>query len=611
MDNSTEVGKIHFSLDLDNSKFKQGLNEAKGVANSVGDGMQAAKAGSFALLGGLTLATAGAVSFGIKSVEAFKESQTAVTQLEAVLKSTGGAAGVTEQHVLDLSDKFLQMSGVSDEAATSMQSMLLTFTNIGADVFDQTAQSVLDMATAMNGGATPSAEQLRGQAVMLGKALQDPDNGLGALHRVGVNTDELSKKFTANMSIQEKQKLILAELGTEFGHSAEMAGSTFGGQLSIAKENFGNLMETIGEGIVTSLGPLVTSFNKWFESVGGSEGVMRMLEEKFRQIQPFIPLIAGAIIGGLVPAVYALTVAFVGLMIPLLPFMIIGAAVAGLAWLIYSNWGTITNFFTSTVPNAFATAWGAVSNFFMVQIPNAIMTVMVWFTQLPQNIGFAIGAMLRSIIDGFQVAANFMLNVVPNAVLGVINWYNQLPGRIANAIANAYYNAVAWFNNIINAGHNAGANTVNGFVASLNALPGRVSGIIQNAINTVMNAGGALYNAALRMADNFWQGFKRGLGIKSPSYIEKAFMAIGSQSKQTLGQLKTDMSSFNNFAGGLTGGGTALLAGGSTANDNSLTTNFNGPIHIYSPADADSTMATLSRNQELARKGLTTERPNG
>src|SRR5207247_2090834 len=86
-------------------------------------------------------------------------------------------------------------TSVSDETALAIENMALTFTNIHKDIFPQTTKAALDMATAMNGGMKPSAEQAADTMKLLGKALQDPDAGLGALHRVGVNVDELKKKF--------------------------------------------------------------------------------------------------------------------------------------------------------------------------------------------------------------------------------------------------------------------------------------------------------------------------------------------------------------------------------------------------------------------------------
>ena len=210
---------------------------------------------------GIAAAGAAVVGFGVASVNAFEESERTAAQLDAVLRSTGGAAGVARDQAVALSKELEHTTGVSDEAALAAENMLLTFTNIGKDIFPDTTRAVVDMATAMNGGVIPSAEELRQQSIQLGKALQDPDAGLGALHRVGVNVDELKKKFTDSMPIQEKQKLILKELATEFGGSGKAAAQTFGGQLKILQETFGDLMEDIGQGLVGVLRPLI----EWFQ----------------------------------------------------------------------------------------------------------------------------------------------------------------------------------------------------------------------------------------------------------------------------------------------------------------------------------------------------------
>ena len=50
----------------------------------------------------------------------------------------------------------------------------------------------------MNGGMTPSAEQLSKTAIMLGKALQDPEKGATALRKVGVAlTDQQVEQIKA------------------------------------------------------------------------------------------------------------------------------------------------------------------------------------------------------------------------------------------------------------------------------------------------------------------------------------------------------------------------------------------------------------------------------
>lgn len=105
-------------------------------------------------------------------------------QLEAVLKSTGGTVGLTAEQIKNYASELQTTTGIADDVIQSGQNMLLTFTNIGKDVFPKATNTLLDMATAMNGGATPSAEALKGSAIQLGKALNDPIEGISALSRV-------------------------------------------------------------------------------------------------------------------------------------------------------------------------------------------------------------------------------------------------------------------------------------------------------------------------------------------------------------------------------------------------------------------------------------------
>lgn len=167
----------------------------------------------------------------------------AVAQLGAAIQSTGGAAGVTAQSAIDLAENIQKTTPIAHETALTMEDMLLTFTSITKDVFPQTAAAVTDMATRMNGGLTPSAQQLSTTAIQVGKALQDPIKGITALHKVGVEfTDQQKEQVKAMMAVGDQtgaQKLILAELSKEFGGSASAALDTFAGK----QQQTANIME--------------------------------------------------------------------------------------------------------------------------------------------------------------------------------------------------------------------------------------------------------------------------------------------------------------------------------------------------------------------------------
>lgn len=211
------------------------------------------------LAGTLASVFAGAsiIAFGKQSVKAFEESETALAQLDAVLKSTGGSAGITKNQVIKLSKEIQKTTSVSDESALAVENMALTFTNIGKDSFPDFTKAAIDVATAMNHGVTPNTEQLVDVTKQLGKALQDPDGSIGALHRMGINTDELKEKIKDIHDPIEKQRAILKELSTEMGGSATEHAKTLGGQMEQLKNQFNDTQEKIGETLLKSLKPFM------------------------------------------------------------------------------------------------------------------------------------------------------------------------------------------------------------------------------------------------------------------------------------------------------------------------------------------------------------------
>jgi hypothetical protein len=242
------------------TKLERDLAKTGSTAEDAGK--RFGKAGGFVEKFGTAAKVAGVAGlgalFGIAKVgfDDLLEGQKVMAQTEAVIKSTGGAAGLTADDVANLASEITNYSGVSDEAIQAGENVLLTFTNVrnevgkGNDIFSQATKIAVDMSVALG-------TDLKGANIQLGKALNDPIKGVSALSRVGVS-------FTAQQKAQikalvdsgktmEAQKIILAELGKEFGGSAKAAGETFSGQLAIAKENLSNTAGTIVASVLPAL----------------------------------------------------------------------------------------------------------------------------------------------------------------------------------------------------------------------------------------------------------------------------------------------------------------------------------------------------------------------
>ena len=75
-------------------------------------------------------------------------------------------------------------------------------------------------------------------------------------------------------------------------------------------------------------------------------------------------------------------------------------------------------------------------------------------------------------------------------------------------------------------------------IARLSGLIDQVPQVFGAVLDYLLTLPGQWRNAAVNAAASFWEGFKQGLGIHSPSFVERAFMAIGEQAITTAQTVK-------------------------------------------------------------------------
>jgi hypothetical protein len=340
----------------------------EGMGKKVG-GLSDILAGSFknaTIVSAAALAGLGAAAF--TSITAFEESQKVMAQTEAVLKSTGTQAGVTENMITYLAGSLQRLTGISDEEIQSGENLLLTFTKISKDIFPDATRAIVDMSVSLG-------QDMKSSAIQLGKALNDPIVGITALKRVGVAFTESQKDqikvLVESGNTLDAQKLILKELQTEFGGSAEAAGKTFAGQLKILKETVGDLQEELGGLLVKGLSPLIPKFQRIVDDIKNLMGeeitlstftkhlteefgvfgkVIGTTIEFFATHKEAIVAVAGVIGGVLSISIIAATVAMMSFIAVSLPVLLIfGAIGAGVAILI-SHWGQVIEVFNKIKP---------------------------------------------------------------------------------------------------------------------------------------------------------------------------------------------------------------------------------------------------------------------
>jgi hypothetical protein len=221
------------------------------------------------------------------AVQEFKNMTIVGAETTAIIKATGGAANVTAKQVDELAKQQLRLTGTDDELVKKAADVLLTFRNIrneagaGNDVFTRSVKAVQDIAAVFN-------TDLRGSAVQLGKALQDPVRGVTALRRSGITLTQGQRDLIKSLVESGRQltaeKVILNEVEKQVGGTAAAIGQTLPGRLAILREEAKN-----------SLGELVKRLSESQAATKTFNDTARGVGDAFRSVFPVIKATAGAI----------------------------------------------------------------------------------------------------------------------------------------------------------------------------------------------------------------------------------------------------------------------------------------------------------------------------
>lgn len=276
--------------------------------------------------------TAPFVAFSVKAVKAWDVQAKAIAQVEAGLRSTGGAVGYTSSELQKMASELQNNTLFGDEEILKgVTSQLLTFTNIAGQQFGRTQQAALDLATRLDG-------DLKSASISLGKALNDPIANLSALSRSGIQFSDsqqaMIKSLVETNRLADAQTLILDELEKQFGGSAEAAAKAGLGPFKQLSNAIGDLSEEFGKIISEAISPFV----------GALKVVVSGFQSLSPQVKKFILIIGGvaaaigpflALAGTILPSILT------GFTLLASPITAVVAALAAVGVVIYKNWEPI------------------------------------------------------------------------------------------------------------------------------------------------------------------------------------------------------------------------------------------------------------------------------
>lgn len=237
---------IGFVAELDKRSFRKAESDAKKSGKRVGDSAGNAFASGLKAAGAAAIAAVSVdaiLDFSRESIQLAQVQAQAEAQLEAAIRSTGNASGFTADQLKAQASALQELTLFGDETTISAQALLLTFKEIEGDTFPRTIRAAQDLATAMG-------TDLNNATLQVGKALNDPIQGLTALRRSGIQftdaQEDLIKSLVETNQVAEAQNIILSELESQFGGSAEAAANAAGGGITQLNNAYGDLQEQFG-----------------------------------------------------------------------------------------------------------------------------------------------------------------------------------------------------------------------------------------------------------------------------------------------------------------------------------------------------------------------------
>lgn len=158
------------------------------------------------------------------------------------------------------------------------------------------------------------------------------------------------------------------------------------------------------------------------------------------------------------------------------------------------------NFFTVTIPNLVKSFWNKIVYFFTTYIPTLIGKIGTFVTGV-------INKLKNMVKLGRAKAQEFFKKVV--------QWFAKLPGKIVT-FGSKLYQKTKYL----------GKRMIDGLGNFVKDLPKTIKDACLNAINGIGDLGSQAYSKLKSFGSSMWSGFKSGLGISSPSYIEEAMFDI-------------------------------------------------------------------------------------
>ena len=441
----------------------------------------------------LPLAAAGAASMKLAS-----DTEEARNKVEVVF-------GSMAQSVKDFADTALESYGLAEGSALTMAS---TFGAMASSM-GLSEQASASMSTSLTALAADMASFYNVSTEVAQTSLQGIFTGeTEALKKFGIvmtqtNLEEFAKqngKVYSQMSEGEKVMTRYAyvlnatkDAQGDFARTSDGAANSF----RVFQESLKELGAAFGEQLLPIITPIIQAITSFIQKIAELPAPIRkiivVLGLLVAAIGPVIliigafmtaigailtqgPIIAAAF-AALIPVIKGLAASFIELTVAAAPWLLLAAAIAAAAYLIYKNWDSISDAASSMLKT------------------------------------------VKSATKGFIDAVKDMASGARDKLQDVVSYFRELPGKILAALKEAAQRVKEEFDNMIATAKQSGKHFVDGFVEGLRERLQKVVDAVKKIANTVKDFLGFTRpdKGPLHEYEQWMPHFMQGLakGIKS------------------------------------------------------------------------------------------------
>lgn len=254
--------KATADLNAETDKLANSTNNAEGKFSGLAEG-----------LGGLIAPLAGAVSamgalqFGMESLQQAGEDERWELGLREQVAFTGNAAKLTVEQMKDLTEQVTSNTFATEDSARKSVSVMASFMSVQDENFTRSIYLAQDLAEVLG-------SDMSGAAMQLGKALENPANGISAMADSGVTFTEQQKQVIMSLvetgQKAEAQKLIMDAVAGQLGNTGAAAAKGYAGavdQMAKSWDSFkGAIGATLLEGAANSVRSLTATIKDLSEA---------------------------------------------------------------------------------------------------------------------------------------------------------------------------------------------------------------------------------------------------------------------------------------------------------------------------------------------------------